>query len=350
MNKRDAIYSCEKRLDDIRKIYLKDYNRNNKILSFSLAFSMLFSNATYKLITRHNEEVFTNSNTVYEYVDRNPYLDEEEKESISYIDDFIKDYYYLLDVEALRDKLSTFDIDYRKGKHDSLESSKILGSWKPNINVVNFYYCDNSSDISDNKSAAAHEYYHLMSTKYDSEYSECLSEGVTSLLNYEYSDFENVDFYTKEREISRMISMLVEREDLVKSYTHCDNDILKNSLYKISTDKDVLKSLFKNMDRFHSTNLKTLDYLDRTLDKEEYSKYKNISDERYRLMVEVAKNLNHYAMSKGISRDDDFYLALTNFLTSDIDEMEMEGKYYLTQNNEDLEIYTIKKHHKIYKK
>ena len=67
-------------------------------------------------------------------------------------------------------------------------------------------------------------------------------------------------------------------------------------------------------------------------------------------MVEVAKNLNHYAMSKGISRDDDFYLAITSFLTSDIDEMEMEGKYYLTQNNKDLEIYTVKKHHKIYKK
>ena len=352
MNKKDAIYIYKKRLEDVRKIYVKDYDRNNRILSFSLAFSMLFSNATYRLINSKTEEVFTNSSEVYEYINRNPYLDEEEKKSIYYIDEFVNDYYYLLDVEALKDKLPTFDIDYRKGKNDSLESSKILGSWKPNINVINFYYCNNSADISDNKSAAAHEYYHLMSAKYEGKYSECLSEGVTSLLNYEYSDFKNVDFYKKEREIARMISILVGRENLIKSYTHCDNDILKNSLHKISTDDDVLKSLFKNIEDFHKTNLKILDYLDRTLDRKEYFEYQKITDQRYRLMVEVAKNLNHYAMSKEISHGDDFYLVLNKFLTSDIDEMQMDGKYYLTQDVEDLKIYTIKKHlnNKIYTK
>ena len=49
----------------------------------------------------------------------------------------------------------------------------------------------------------AHEYYHLMSAKYDGKYSECLSEGVTSLLNYEYSDFKRNNGYKESIELSK---------------------------------------------------------------------------------------------------------------------------------------------------
>ena len=349
MNKGELIKKAKEHLYSVRKCYTSNYDYNNKLFSFSIAFSILLSNGINGLLNTRDVDRFQSAESVYEYIDKNPYLDEEEKESLYYVSDFVDDYYQLLDASVLRNRLQNFDIDYKAALS---EAPGIYGAWMPNINVVKFYYCDNSDDISKNNSIASHEYYHLLSVKYNKEYSECLSEGVTSLLNYEYSDFNNKDYYVKERQIARMLSMIIGKDELIESYLEYDNDMLKKSLKEISTNKEELDSLFENMEKLHSVNIKISKYVEKVLSDEEYDKFDKLLREKQRLTIEVARNINHFARSKDISFEPEFANVITNFMKDDYEIMIIDEKKYVNFVDNDIQTYVIKRNvnNKVYKK
>lgn len=337
MNKKKIVNRINDEISSIRRYYVKKYELNNKVLSFSLAFSLALTNACSFILNNQKRDSFESSLEVYEYIDKNPYLDENEKESLYYVEDFINEYYYLLDAESLRRRLQEFDIDYKE------LDSNIYGSWKSNINVVNLCYCDNSSGISKNKSIISHELYHMISVNKDGEYSACLSEGIASLLNYEYSDFNNSDLYVKERQIARLFSILVGKEDMMNSYLNSDMNSLKKSLMKISTDKDRVVELFDDIEMYHKLNVESFSYINKTLEKEEFDKYQDLNNKKYDFCIRIATNLNHYAKSKELKFNDDFYKAMNTFVNGNDEVMELESKYYIYLVDEDNKMYSIKK-------
>ena len=349
MNKGDYLKKAKDYLCSVRKSYLKNYNFNNKIFSFSIACSFLLSNGVNALLNVNDDDSFQSTESVYEYIDKNPYLDDEEKESLSYVSDFIDDYYNLLDASVLRDRLQNFDIDYKDSKP---EAPGIYGAWMPNINVVKFYYCENSDDISKNASIASHEYYHLLSVKYDKEYSECLSEGVTSLLNYEYSDFKNKDYYVKERQIARMLSLIIGKDKLIQSYLKYDSDMLKKSLREISTNREQLDNLFVNMKELHNINIEISKYVEKVLSDEEYDKFEELLNKKQKLVVKVARNINHFALSSEIVFEPEYNSVIFNFMKDDYEVMEINNKKFVNFVDNDIQTYLIRKNvnSKVYNK
>ena len=335
MNKKEIINKINDEISFIRRCYVKKYELNNKVLSFSLAFSLALTNSCNMLLRQNRKECFSSADSVYEYVEKNPYLDDNEKESLYYVEGFINDYYYLLDAEVLKHRLQVFDIDYK-----DLDSN-IYGSWKSNIDVVNLYCCDNSLDIKKNKSTISHELYHVLSVNNDKEYSECLSEGITSLLNYEYSDFNNSDLYIKERQIARLLTILVGKENMIDSYLNFDIYKLKSNLKKISTNKEKLKDLFDSIEEYHKLNIESFSYINKTLDSETYKEYKKNYKKKYELSIKIAADLNYYAKSKKLEFNDDFYIALNSFVNENDEVMEIDSNYYVYLDDSDIKMYTI---------
>lgn len=333
MNKKEILNKLKKETSFISK----KYYFSNRVFSFSIIFSLALSNVGITFSNDKDGESFTSSKAVYGYIDKNPYLDKNEKESLHYVENFVNDYYYLLDVETLKERLQIVDIDYK-----DLESN-VYASWKSNIDVINLYYCKNSGGISDNKSIISHELYHMFSVNHDKEYSECLSEGMASLLNYEYSDFENSDLYVKERQIARLFSILVGKENMMDSYLNFDMNKLKKSLKKISTNKQKLEGLFQKIEEYHKLNKESFKYINKTLDIDTYKKYEELNDKKYELAVGIAADFNYYAMSKEIEMDDKFYTAINTFSNTNDEVMEIDNKYYVYLVHEDSKMYTLNK-------
>lgn len=261
-----------------------------------LAFTIGTSPIIYLLENNLKENAgntFTSASEVYKCIDGNDNLDDNEKEIIYYISDFIEDYYYYLDTDLVENQLSKFDIKYKNTTEQS-----ITGSWHPITKNMKFYTFDSSDDLEKNQSVASHELLHLLSTSVLSGYSKFLYEGITSLINYEYSQGQYCNLYYKQVLITQSLCEILGGKCVVKSYLQSDEDIIKDRLLKMDNDEDRVDRLFKNFDRYQYIYDELIDYVEIELDDSTYQDYCEISKLKKEILINIAEDLKYYYEAK----------------------------------------------------
>ena len=137
----------------------------------------------------------------------------------------------------------------------------------------------------------AHELYHLLSGDI---YNKCLEEGITSLINYEYSDYENQDSYYKQLLIAQILCEIIDPELVVKSYLQADTSIITDELFKIDNNKTRYKRLFKNLSRYQEVFNEYLEYTEVDLEKGSYNDYLNLKNIEEDLLKSIKSDLKFY--------------------------------------------------------
>lgn len=236
---------------------------------------------------------FTSASEVYKCIDENDNLDDNEKEIIYYISDFIEDYYYYMDTDLVENQLSKFDIKYKNTTEQS-----ITGSWHPIIKNMNFYTFASSDELDKNQGVASHELLHLLSTSILSGYSKLLYEGITSLINYEYSEGEYCNLYYKQVLVVQSLCEILGGDCVIKSYLQSDEDIIRDRLLKIDNDEDRVDRLFKNFDRYQYIYDESIDYFEIELDDNTYQEYCEIKELEQDVLTSIVEDLKYYYETK----------------------------------------------------
>ena len=157
-----------------------------------------------KLVMPHYHERVSDVSSLYKSIEENTNLDKNEKKILNYVSEFIDEYYYYMDKNEVEDKLSNFDIEYKTQK-----DKNVTGSWNSMFCDMTFYTMSSSKDLKNNSEVVSHELYHLLSGDI---YNKCLAEGIASLINYEYSDYENQDSYYKQLLIAQIFCEIIDPE------------------------------------------------------------------------------------------------------------------------------------------
>ena len=326
----------------------KYYKNNQKISNFLCFSSVLVLISSYNLLSllSSNENKYDNvtSENLSLIVSDNDSLDSKEQEVFENINEFIDDYGYYLEDNKVCDNLLNLNIKY--GSDENISSDSIAASWNPNTQTISLYCCETSSDIGQYEGVVSHELYHLLSTNEDKEYSACLSEGITCLINYEYSDYKNTDYYYKQQLIAQALCTIVGKDVLIKSYLKYDEDILKKKLLNIYHDETVVNEFFYNIDRYHTLNTEYLQYINKKLSGKEKDNYYNLREKMNNTLNTISKELEFYYTQKNDSTAPNIDCYLTELVNNN--DIVTEDKLYritVTLNDKNIESNLIKKEH-----
>ena len=272
---------------------LKNFKRFIAFLAttdFILSLGTLSLIIDKQIMPRYHERV-SNTSDLYKSINSNENLDDKEKEILTYVSDFISDYYYYMDDEDVNQKLSTFDI-----KYEETSDNHLAGTWNSWFNEMTFYNCDYSVELNSNQDVVSHELYHLLSGDI---YNPCLREGITSLINYEYSNYQNTDGYFKQLLMSQILCEIIDPELIIKSYLQSDISILKTELLKIDDDKSRFKRLLNNMENYQLLFDQYLNYVEVELDEITYNEYLQLKDCKQNLLDSIKEDLQFYYQQSG---------------------------------------------------
>ncbi|MBS5720195.1 MAG: hypothetical protein KHW57_05975 [Clostridium sp.] len=264
-----------------------------------------------KLVMPHYHERVSDVSSLYKSIEENTNLDKNEKKILNYVSEFIDEYYYYMDKNEVEDKLSNFDIEYKTQK-----DKNVTGSWNSMFCDMTFYTMSSSKDLKNNSEVVSHELYHLLSGDI---YNKCLAEGIASLINYEYSDYENQDSYYKQLLIAQILCEIIDPELVVKSYLQADTSIITDELFKIDNNKTRYKRLFKNLTRYQEVFNKYLEYTEVDLEKGSYNDYLNLKNIEEDLLKSIKSDLKFYYDHSKNRKDEATVKDYFDKLTTDYD-------------------------------
>lgn len=264
-----------------------------KYLSFLIS-SFIFIGGISSAINsfrRNKEDVQVSKEDIkylYTAINSNPNLNDEEKESLSNLYEFIEDYYYLIDFDFACFKLNTFDIKYEEIEDVSIPAT---GTWNHSTNDMTLYLTDDEDiDFSDNP-IVDHELLHLISVD-NSYFPRALEEGIDSLVISEYDSFN--DAYHKQRVITMMLCEIVDPDIIIESYLKKDFSIIEKELLKIDSDSNLLAILEESLDSYQDIFLDINKYYGKDLDDEEVEEAKTYFEDEHTVVEKINDILCHY--------------------------------------------------------
>lgn len=338
-NKVDNLY-ISNRIDDYLK-YRYKLKRKSKLIkampkATALALSIIlfgrgFTNK-YSLL-KSNSEQFESPNEIYNVIEQNEHLDENEKEMIYYISDFIEDYYQYFDKELVSKRLEDFEVKYKKTNDRS-----VVGSWSPFSQKMCFYNINNSTQIKNDQDVASHEMMHLVCRQQFLNYSTTLGEAIDSLICYEYSDYEDINLYYKHILIAQCLCELTTSDTVVESYLQADLKLLKKEIKKIDASNTRVNRLIMNIESFHNAFCDYAYYLGQNLNEIEYRDYLNAVTKKDNILTDIEKDLKYYYEKKegrSITEDDVMYQYLSALVHNDDIVVKQDDNYkiYLDENS-----------------
>lgn len=170
-------------------------------------------------------------------IDLNSNIDEKYKDSIYDFSRYIDNNIYI-DREELYDKFSSLEVE-------SITNVSYAAQFdKQNNSIIIAEGFDDS---------ITHELFHFSMSNKCNDYTSYLNEGMTLLLNNEYFPNRETQFveYNDPRIITvKMLSEIITPEKMLESYTKCDQQIIKDELFKIVNNSKLADSLIRIMDEY----------------------------------------------------------------------------------------------------
>ena len=207
---------------------------------------------------------------------------------------------------------------YKSIEENTNLDKNVTGSWNSMFCDMTFYTMSSSKDLKDNSEVVSHELYHLLSGDI---YNKCLAEGIASLINYEYSDYENQDSYYKQLLIAQILCEIIDPELVVKSYLQADTSIITDELFKIDNNKTRYKRLFKNLSRYQEIFNEYLEYTEVDLEKGSYNDYLNLKNIEEDLLKSIKSDLKFYYDHSKNRKDEATVEDYFDKLTTDYDKV-----------------------------
>lgn len=281
---------------EIQKID-KTCKKRNNILAVTLS-SILFINgvsSAYKLSREKSNEISNssyNQETLYNSININPNLTDEEKDIIYNISDFVDDYYEFIDYDNACYQLQNFDIEYKPQEKADIATA---GDWDYISHYMRFYIIDDSQYSLKNNTVAKHELVHLISVNGDF-FPLALEEGIDSLICAEYD--QEYDAYYKQRIITMMLCEIIDPEIIIESYLQKDFNIIKEELLKIDDDKSKIKKLEKLLEKYQEAFNKNTKTVGKSLNKLEHKIINKKIDEENEILAEINNILCDYYKTK----------------------------------------------------
>ena len=195
---------------------------------------------------------------VYDYLDKNPYLSQEEKEYIHRYEDFIVSELPYTNYQDLKDNLLNMRTFYHNELGQNLGTWSYSGKNKYNIDI---YYCGENLALNpQNYNIFSHEVLHAFTVNYKHEpsYLNPFYEFLNMVLNNEYaSNEENISFnydkgYSFLNNEGFAIMELFNPETLRNFHANFKGDILFNELEMIIPDKNLAISLFNTFNDYYN--------------------------------------------------------------------------------------------------
>lgn len=224
---------------------------------------------------------------LYDAINKNDNLDEKEKRLIDNSWIFINDYYQYIDFTNVENVLEDFDILY-----SSDSSGGTAATWNNDKKVITIY---GDTDILEKSSSANHEFIHMLSTS-DKDYSNFLSEGVTSLICSEYD--LTPDAYFRQAVVVRMLCEIIGSDIVMESFLQSDFKLIEDELLKIDNDKEKIEELTNYFEEFEKDFYERADLPAKLVNKEQEEQHNKLVKEEDGLAIKINNILCYYYTQK----------------------------------------------------
>lgn len=193
-----------------------------------------------------NDEQFHEkaTETIFNNVHNNPYLDKTELEILYELKDYVKNNPYL-DLNDVFHKLMTIRVEERY----SLGHER-TADYRSQYNLVRYYYNLETTKKSYKREVLIHEYIHSIGNLS----SRALNEGMTSILTQDIISFTKIDYFN-ERTCCEYIIDLVGENVLLEAFSKKDQNILTNELKKIFDQEESILELYELLEEFCNGNI-----------------------------------------------------------------------------------------------
>lgn len=184
-------------------------------------------------------------NKIFNDLENNPYLKEEDIKILMEMKDYCIDNEYL-NLNELYHKLMTCRIfDYHTLNYEP------SGHYDKNDNKIRIFDNLEKNESMSRRSVILHEGIH-MSGRF---FNRFLNEGMTSLLEHEYYEYEayfGTDDYFRERQCVRTLCYLVGSDIMLQAYSEQNQELLDDKLIEIYGSYEKVNSIYECMKQYAS--------------------------------------------------------------------------------------------------
>lgn len=185
-------------------------------------------------------------NDLYEAINSNDNLNENEKKVLDNVMPFLQDYSDYISYNDLIDNLSNFDIVYEN--RERTKDFNLGGTWSRSNQLITLYN-SKEEDLLNEDSCINHEMVHLL-CEHKNDYPRFFTEGLDALVCEEYG-FDSFGHYPCQVLFSRMLCEVIDPEIVMESYIKQDFSIIRNELLKIDSNEEKLDAMLNELDNFH---------------------------------------------------------------------------------------------------
>ncbi|HOZ54041.1 MAG TPA: hypothetical protein PKY25_01760 [Bacilli bacterium] len=252
-----------------------------KIISGILAGVLVITSAGYELVTllkqkgfkletdsesytastiidttedNENSTIKTDVQELFDCINSNQNLNKQEKEFFKKFYPFISKYYKYLQMDELKQILSTIDLKYKNDVNINIEGNNNIAEYNHVKNTITIYFVnsiDEYNNLAFDTNILEHEIFHVLSCTKSNEKNIAFEEGMTRMLQKEFFSCKAKENLPELVAICQMLCELITPEKMISAYlNHANMDILENELLILDQDKSKSKAFINNINTF----------------------------------------------------------------------------------------------------